>query len=309
MMSINKEYHPARQKRIGVVSWRDLHRPILKQALLYFDEIGIPLLFSGPSLPRSLEEQAVFDYLKQNSCFKEIPISKGEMLERSDRWDCLDVTIDANSREKYNYKIGVSALYGGELGLDEIHDFFGEMLKRIGTDVLCSSKEEILNAIPVFPSLKLVVNRLGKCEITSPCLGIIAKSFPIPNELVSLDEIIEFRQDEVLLRKRNALLTWQNKVIREGYTAAELADELAYLLNDYTEYMKLKKKIFTSGLIETVLKIPLEILENLIKLKPSKAIEAVFTFRKIKYDLMEAEFTAPGREVAYIADARRRFSS
>ena len=54
---------------------------------------------------------------------------------------------------------------------------------------------------------------------------------------------------------------------------------------------------------------PLEIIENLVKLNWSKIARGALQVRKRRVELMEAEMKAPGRECAYVFDARRRFGS
>ncbi len=52
---------------------------------------------------------------------------------------------------------------------------------------------------------------------------------------------------------------------------------------------------------------PLEILENLVKLNWSKIAKGTLSIRKRTIELMEAEMKAPGRECAYVFDARKTF--
>jgi hypothetical protein len=60
---------------------------------------------------------------------------------------------------------------------------------------------------------------------------------------------------------------------------------------------------------EIILRTGADIIESLIKLRPSKAANALYSFRKRKLDLLEAELKAPGREVAFIHKARHEFGT
>ena len=60
--------------------------------------------------------------------------------------------------------------------------------------------------------------------------------------------------------------------------------------------------------MQTLVTLPLELLENLFKLRLSKIPEPFFTFRKHQISLMEAEMTAPGKELAYVIKAQDEFS-
>jgi len=52
---------------------------------------------------------------------------------------------------------------------------------------------------------------------------------------------------------------------------------------------------------------PLEIMENLVKFNWSKIAKGALQVWKRDVELMEAELKAPGRECAYVFDARKRF--
>jgi hypothetical protein len=54
---------------------------------------------------------------------------------------------------------------------------------------------------------------------------------------------------------------------------------------------------------------PLEIIENLVKFNWSKLAKGALSIRKRKVELLEAEMKAPGRECAYVFDARKRFGT
>jgi hypothetical protein len=52
---------------------------------------------------------------------------------------------------------------------------------------------------------------------------------------------------------------------------------------------------------------PLEIVENLAKLNLSNMAKGIFSAKKGKVELPEAELKAAGRECAYVLDAQERF--
>ena len=51
-----------------------------------------------------------------------------------------------------------------------------------------------------------------------------------------------------------------------------------------------------------------DIIENLVKFNWSKIAKGALQVSKRKVELMEAEMKAPGRECAYVFDARKRFA-
>jgi hypothetical protein len=72
------------------------------------------------------------------------------------------------------------------------------------------------------------------------------------------------------------------------------------------KYHKIKANTET---LEILVKTPLEIIENLVKLKLSKLTDPFFALKKKQLMLMEAEINAPGKELAYIIKSRETFQS
>jgi hypothetical protein len=71
--------------------------------------------------------------------------------------------------------------------------------------------------------------------------------------------------------------------------------------------MALHKIKTSQSFVDVFVITPLEILENLVKFNWSKIAKGALQVRKRKVELMEAEMKAPGRECAYVFDARKRF--
>ena len=141
------------------------------------------------------------------------------------------------------------------------------------------------------------------------CLSIVLHALPTPSDTTPWAQIVDFKNDPDSQRKLRALRDWQNDVTRSALSPNELAEKLAYLLDDYAEYIRLQKMKSEPGTTEMILTTGADIIESLIKLKPSKAINALYSFRKRKLDLLEAELKAPGREVAFIHKARHEFGT
>jgi Fic/DOC family N-terminal len=68
-------------------------------------------------------------------------------------------------------------------------------------------------------------------------------------------------------------------------------------------YPYVRKEAVLSSQIEGT---PLEIVENLAKLNLSKMAKGIFSAKKRKVELLEAELKAAGRECAYVFDAQER---
>ncbi len=79
------------------------------------------------------------------------------------------------------------------------------------------------------------------------------------------------------------------------------------MVNEYREAMLIHKIKASQSFVDVFVISPLEIIEDLVKFNWSKIARGALSIRKRKVELMEAEMAAPGRECAYVFDARERF--
>ena len=92
-------------------------------------------------------------------------------------------------------------------------------------------------------------------------------------------------------------------------TEAEVRDDIEWSLNEYAKAMELHHIKASQSFVDVFVITPLEILENIVKFNWSKIAKGALQVSKRKVELMEAEMKAPGRECAYVFDARKRFCS
>jgi hypothetical protein len=90
-------------------------------------------------------------------------------------------------------------------------------------------------------------------------------------------------------------------------TEAEILDEFDWQLNVYSKALEIHRIKASQSFVEVYLITPLEIIEDLVKFNWSKIAKGVLSVKKRKIELLEAEEKAPGRECAYVFDARKRF--
>jgi hypothetical protein len=107
--------------------------------------------------------------------------------------------------------------------------------------------------------------------------------------------------------KQWAFRRFMKTLATKRQTEAEIRDDLEWSLNEYTKAMALHKIKTSQSFVDVFFITPLEILENLVKFNWSKIAKGALQVRKRKVELMEAEMKAPGRECAYVFDARKRF--
>ena len=72
--------------------------------------------------------------------------------------------------------------------------------------------------------------------------------------------------------------------------------------------MKIHKMNTNLGFLETAITLPLQILENFVKIKWSDIAKTLFSFKYKNLDLLKSEMQAPGRELSYIVYTQEMFN-
>jgi hypothetical protein len=118
---------------------------------------------------------------------------------------------------------------------------------------------------------------------------------------------LEYRGDADSRTRFLRLKHWINEAVAQKRPARQLHDEIQTLLAEYEDHMKLHRLKIRTGAVETFVTTSAEVLEGLVRVKWSDAARALFSFRRRRIQLLEAERHAPGRHLAYLADVRSRF--
>jgi hypothetical protein len=79
------------------------------------------------------------------------------------------------------------------------------------------------------------------------------------------------------------------------------------MVNEYAKAMRIHHIKASQSFVDVFVISPLEIIENLVKFKWSKIAKGALSVDKRRIELLESEMKAPGRECAYVFDARKRF--
>jgi len=135
---------------------------------------------------------------------------------------------------------------------------------------------------------------------------IVLRQLPQPDELTPWEAILEWRQDEEAQVRFRRLKRWLSNLV-DDQKPKDLEDELRYLIDEYVAYMRLHRMKANTGPIRMVLVQGAQLAENILKMKWGAAAEQLLSFRERQIALLEAEQKAPGREIAYIVEAQRRF--
>lgn len=141
-------------------------------------------------------------------------------------------------------------------------------------------------------------------------IDITLRHFPTPDDSVPWEHILEFRADKEAVRARRRLRRWMSELSNADQSRPrEAAQELEHLLDAYEGYMELHRMKINRSTLRTIVVSGAEIIENIARLRFSTLAQKLFSATDRKIALLEAERNAPGREVAYIAQAKSAFGS
>lgn len=138
-----------------------------------------------------------------------------------------------------------------------------------------------------------------KLEI-SDAVSVVINKFPIINEDISIENIIEFKSDPDTKLKLGRLRNWITEVSNTKMSVKEMEEKIEYLLLEYSNHMNIHKIEYRIGKFETLLTASLSFLENIATLKLSEASKVIFDLNRTELRLLKAENEAPGKEVAFI---------
>ncbi len=296
----------------------------LKQQVLLFDQIGI---FKLSLFYEALEESAgLISKLDINTLNKvKTIISELEWLRQAG----VIFELKFLEEEFPNANIIKSNL-GEKLGnaqylINRVVEISGIDIKKVADETLKAEliKEQQIallrflaiimetakgvTAVTTFPYTEYTreLPNSQKSNVTQ----IVISKLPLPNNETPWEQIIDYRNDPENQKNLLNLRRWIRKISTENLPPTEIEEELEWLISEFQNHMKLHKMKTNTETIEVMVKAPLELIENLIKLKLSKIPEPLFVLKKRQINLMEAELNAPGREMAYIIKTRDNFQS
>lgn len=184
--------------------------------------------------------------------------------------------------------------YGFDINDDTLAHAFGLGVRPAGITVL-----------PLRPEFTLSKDME---TVRTDVLGFVLTRIPIPDRATPIEAVLDWRADENAKNKLAHLRAWIAKMSRDSLSVGVVANELEAMLGDYTTYMQIHHTLMRMGTVEMVVTAAVEFIEEAIHLRFSKALGKLFALRRRKTELAKAELSAPGREVAYLANVSAHFS-
>jgi hypothetical protein len=170
------------------------------------------------------------------------------------------------------------------------------------TQALALSKEDNTNTyIPLIRDDQCF--KTGKESV----IRFVLKQLPEPAENVEWQHILEFKSDPNTASRYFALLKWINDISKRNLSAIEFEDEFMSLYTDYCQQYKLHKMESKLNLLETLVVGVTDVLGRFETPQLTSLVSSYLNYRKQGINLLKAEASMPGRELAYIYKANERF--
>ena len=288
----------------------------LKRALVFFDQIHLVTTFDSVTLYSPERDRLYndFQFLQSKGILTRVDpsIFKRAMAQPH--------TDDSKRHSLVAAQLALRVITGGSLipPSAERQDEVDQMNKLARSQLLPYQNAAFANSISRRISAELntcsPIQTVPICHMQIPLsrspddqtvMRVAIESMPLPDESNSLQDILDFKAE--LRDKQWAFRRFLRMLISKQQTEAEVRDEIEWMVNEYRKAMAIQHLKTGRGLVDVFIVSPLEVIENLVKLNLSKVVGGMLSVEKRKADLLEAEMKAPGRECAYVFDARKRF--
>ena len=298
----------------------------LKQQALLFDQIGI---YKLGNFYKTLEESldlskklsldtpnkiqliiAELEWLQQAGIVFELKVEdelQSELMKKFPQNSTSQKFEDAKKLLKNIIDIQISDLQqaGNETRrLELIKDQHFQTIRLLSIIMETTREATFVTTFPYTEYIRELPN-----SSKSSVAQIVIKNLPLPGNETSWEQLIDYRSDEKTQKLLLSLRRWINRISTQNLSSLEIEDEIEFLINEFQEHMKFHKIKANAETIEVITNSISDVLANLLTLKFSRLLEPLFAIRKRQISLMEAELTAPGKEMAYIIQSREAFPS
>lgn len=297
-----------------------VEEPVLKRLALFFDSIYVGegalnhLMTTNPSLESeyktSIEyEQSVWRFLVDKEIVKTYPFitARFKNVEENSEAKGLinqltELMPQKNSNKKDTHTPTEEELE--QVKLQALHNFFLSHDISIRLDAIELRKQYLEE---FYPAIRTNASYYPQTEKKSNIIQFLLNDIPTPDINTAWEQIIDFRSDDDVKNKYLALINWINKVSNSSGSISDIKDEYEYLYNDYIKHFKLHKLKYNNTLLEVLVTAGAGMLMALQSGEFISTLKNLLQMNLSSVKLLEEEAKLPGKEVAYIYHAKRKF--
>ena len=264
----------------------------LKQRTLLFDKFHLWHLADQESKPPEVE--AELDFLRERGIVADAP--------------SFDIEAFAESLDQIDFTDGFAIVRALE----------DTLLPEDAEELAMTSARDLVNRYLIKTLVPLPNSDLVPiCELPLPAseesprsrdvISIAFTCLPLPDDSCAWEDVLDFKAEAP--DKQWTFRRFIRALATKAQSEAEIRDDIEWTVNEYRKAMETHHIKASQSFVDVFVISPLEIIENLVKFNWSKLAKGALSIRKRKVELLEAEMKAPGRECAYVFDARKRFGT
>jgi hypothetical protein len=259
---------------------------------------------------RNEEQSARIDYLEENGIIVDISSFFTLPIARRSFESATDLVSDKFSRiiqivDESTSNIPIVRSTADE----ERHNHLVSRVQRGIDQLLVLPYRRTVEAHPDYEPTSILddLHVASHGGFDCPIVELVIKRLPTPSADVPLEAVLDFRSDPEAVQSLRRLQRWMRSIATKNLSPREVDDQLDDLIDQYATHMRLHKMKYQNSWLRTFITIPLDSLDNVMRLRFKPAFETLFTLRDQKIALTEEEIKTPGREVAYIVQAQEAF--
>jgi hypothetical protein len=266
-------------------------------------ELGIVFEFDMEKLASDPEYQSTFDLIGNDlseNLMPAIGLNVDEiMAARGDEEKLAEVErkwADTNT------------LLASDVATGAVDPFeFLEMAKRVNTNLTRLSTSHLrtrenLDAYTVVPSEHSSLDNDDQDTANHDVVKIVLPTFPVPDEDVTWQQILEYRNGPDPQNKFRVVKNWISEVARGSFTPDEAEEKLEHLLNQYRRRLELHQMKTSTTTLEAFVVTTQDVLDRF-----RSGERALFSLTHRKLALLQGESTSAGSEVAYVIKTKSLF--
>jgi hypothetical protein len=138
-------------------------------------------------------------------------------------------------------------------------------------------------------------------------MRVAMQSLPVPGEGCAIQDILDFKEE-----MRNAQWNFRrflHDLAVKKQTETEISDDFAWTINEYAEAMKRRRMSIVNSVISACVIPAVDLLSNPSGNHLFSLAAGALAIDKLRIELLEGEAKMPGRECAYMFEAKRRLDT